>query len=291
MDTLCVSELVCKIDVFIQENQLSRRRKGPKGRLSLAQITAVCLVKSWFGIDCWKALFSNPLIQAGWQRIGGFELGSYGRFMIRMPQANPVMTAWLKYHQAPWDGLGAIDSTLVAMGKHWLGHDKHKYKKLRQQGVSKGYGSTGGCFGIKLHLATTSQGQIHRFALAPASQHDLEPVKNGFLDEAVGVVLADSGYVSHKEQNRLKAKSVALWARPAKHHQQTFSLVQARLYRFREVAESVFAKLKQSLGLVPKWPPRTLATCRTHILAALMVYTLQPNKPCMRWSYDVFRTT
>ena len=289
MDTLCLCALERKIERFIHHHHLHRRRPGPPGTLSLAQLTVVCIARAWFGVEHWKAFFSNPLVQAGWKKLGGFDLGSYGRFMLRQPQALPVLEAWIAHNQQPWTGMGAIDSTLVATGKPWTRYDKTKYKRLRREGAGPGYGSTGPCFGLKLHLATTDRGQVHAFCLTPAPCHDLHPVKQGLLDQAVGVVLADSGYVSQREQRRLQAKSVALWARPARHHEARFTLAQSRVYRCREVAESIFAKLKQRFSLVPRWPPRTLTTCQAHILGSLIAYMLHPNKPTMRWSFKDFK--
>ena len=140
-----------------------------------------------------------------------------------------------------------------------------------------------------MHLATTDRGGIHGFQITPASTHDLTPVKEGLLDCAIGIVLADTGYISQKEQRRLQGLSVSVWAKPARHHEATFPPIQARLYRYREVAEGVFAKLKQTFALVPRCPPRTMSTCRVHILSALVAYMLDPNKPHMNWSFNDFR--
>lgn len=290
MHTLCLQDLVCNFETFIQEQGLERRRPGPPPKLSLAQLAAVCVARSSWRIECWKDLFCNPVVMAGWKEMGGFDLGSYGRLMLRLKEVSVVLAAWTKCHQEPWTGMGAIDSTLIPLGKTWNRHDSAKYKGLRRCGANAGHGSTGPCFGVKLHLATNDRGGVHGFEITSASTHDLTPVKEGLLDRAIGVVLADTGYIGHKEQRRLQALSVAVWAKPAHHHQAALSPIQARLYRYREVAESVFAKLKQTFALVPRWPPRTMATCRVHILSVLVAYMLDPNKPRMNWSFNDFRT-
>jgi hypothetical protein len=290
MDSLSLDQLCFKLEALAAAKGLEKRgARGPRPRLSMAQMACVCIAKAWFQVPSWKAFFDNPLIQKGWREMGGFELGSYGRFMLRLTHVQVLLETWVKDHHVAWSGFGAIDSTLVAAGRSWCRYDRSKYKALRRQGAGCGYGSTGPCFGVKLHLAVDASGHIHNSCLTSAAAHDLAPVKAGFLDNALGIVLGDSGYVGRKEQQRLARQSVGLWARPPKHHEAVFSPVQARLYRWREVAEGVFAKLKDRFGLVPHWPPRTLTTLRAHIYGSLAAYLLCPRKPQMRWSFREFR--
>jgi hypothetical protein len=291
MSTLCLKTLERKIDKFICDEKIKIVRHGPSPKLSLAKMAVLCIAKSHFGIESWKSFFSNPLIRAGWKKIGGFSLCSYGRFILRLPQVLPLLQSFLNKHLSLFCGIGAVDSTLISWGKEWCSNDKTKYKSLRQKGANAGHGSTGKYFGVKLHLVTTDQGCIHAFAISPASESDLTVIKKGLLANAIGIVLADSGYVSHFEYLRLLQNSLALWAKPRKNQEEQFSPVQKKLYRYREVAESVFAKLKQSYHLVPRWPPRRITTGFVHILSALIAYTLSENKPRMRWSFKDFAVT
>lgn len=221
----------------------------------------------------WKAFFSNELIQKGWKSLGGFELGSYGRFMLQLPKAVEVLNRFLQTLLQPLVGLGAVDSTLISLGKTCNKLDKNKYKMLRKQACDVGVGSLGETFGVKLHLVSTSQGEIHAFKITPASTHDLTPIKQVLLDKAVGIVLADRGYISQKEQKKLQEKSVSLWAKPKQNQAQQFCPIQTRLYKFREVAKFIFSKLKQLFYLVQKWPPRRLSTGLAGILKFSCLYS------------------
>ena len=73
MHTFCLNELVSKFDQFIKEG-FDMRRPGPPPKLSLAQLAAVCIVRSALRIPCWGDLFENSLIKAGWRAMGGFDL-------------------------------------------------------------------------------------------------------------------------------------------------------------------------------------------------------------------------
>ena len=288
MNTLSLFELECKFQTLINENNLEPRKRGPLPKLSLAKMAVICVARAWFGVRSWKAFFSNQLIKQGWKALGGFELCSYSRFILRLRNVGKVLESWLSSQLLSWTGLGAVDSTLVALGRSWLREDRSKYKALRKAGASSGYGSTGPCFGVKLHLAIRDDGQVHAFQITPAKTHDLDFIKQGFLDQALGIILADSGYLSKQESERLQEKSIALWARPRKKSEQQFTPVQARLYRYREVVEGVFAKMKQSFGLVPNWPPRHMETVRAHVLGSLVAYVIDQNKPKMNWAFHNF---
>ena len=288
MNTLSLFDLECKFQKLINEKKLEPRKRGPLPKLSLAKMAVVCVARAWFGIRSWKAFFSNELIKAGWNELGGFTLCSYGRFILRLKEVGVVLESWLSSQLLSWTGLGAVDSTLVALGRSWLREDRSKYKGLRRAGASSGHGTTGPCFGVKLHLAIRDDGEIHAFQITPAKTHDLNFIKQGFVDNAMGIVLADSGYISQEQIQRLQDKSVALWVKPRKKSEKPFSPVQARLYRYREVAEAVFAKLKQSFSLVPHWPPRHMGTVRAYLLGSLVAYVLDQNKPKMNWSFYNF---
>jgi len=256
--------------------------------MSLARGVCLCILRAQFKLSCWKDFFTNPLILKGWESLNGWKLGSYSRFMLKPPKIQETLYLWLSHQTKPLGGLGAVDSTLISLGKTYNKWDKTNYKALRREKCDLGVGSLGESFGVKLHLVSNSEGEIHAFEVTSASTHDLTPIKQGLLSKALGIVLADRGYISQKEQRKFQKESLSLWAKPRQNQENQFCPIQARLYKFREVAESIFAKLKQSYGWVPKWPPRRLSTGLAYILGSLAAYVLDPNKPKMNWNFSHF---
>jgi hypothetical protein len=206
--------------------------------------------------------------------------------MLRLPEIQRLLKQVLMDSCAPWTGFGAIDSAMISMGCA-TGRGSSNFKALRRAGANVGYGSYGRCFGGKLSLLVTDSGQLHRCTLDPASTHDLAPIKQGLLDHAIGIVLADRGYVSCQVASALKKKSVSLWARPKVSAWQQFDLIQLALYRYREIVEGVISKLKYRFDLVPKWPPRRWTTALAAVFGSLIAYTLCPNTPTMRWGQAI----
>jgi hypothetical protein len=283
MDNLSLSKLICKIESVADKYDIKRPPKsGPAPKLSWPQIVAVCIARSWFKVTCWKDFFCNPLILAGWRSVGGFELGSYGRFILRLPEVRPLLNQVLMDSLEPWTGFGAVDSAMIPMGLA-TGRCASNFKALRRTGASVGHGSYGVCFGGKLSLVVTDTGKLNKCELSSAGTHDLAPVKAGLLDHAIGIVLADRGYISRVVAAKLKEKSVSLWARPKASSWQQFDEIQLALYRYREIIEGVISKLKYRFTIVPRWPPRRWTTALATIFGALIAYTLCPNTPNMKW--------
>jgi hypothetical protein len=161
--------------------------------------------------------------------------------------------------------VGAIDSTLLPAGTVWGSKSRSTHKQLRREQASLGHGSTGAFFGYTFTLLINDRGGVCGQHLAGASTHDLDPVKQGFLDRCIGLVLGDSGYRSKKETQRLKGLSVGLLAKPTVKEERVFTPIEAVLYRSREVIEGVFSLLKRRFLSVPTYPhasePPSKRTC------------------------------
>ncbi len=56
------------------------------------------------------------------------------------------------------------------------------YRGKVHKEATKGYGSTGEFRGFKLHVLINENNQICNFLITSANVHDLNPIKNNFLD-------------------------------------------------------------------------------------------------------------
>ena len=268
--------------VFLSMNTKTR---GPKGKLTVAQLATLCWMKAEYRIACWKDFFENDVIRKGVESLTGWTFCSYGRFMLRIPFVLALLKKALTLGFSRWNGFGAIDSTMISLGAFYNAENKLCYKKIRKEGAKLGHGSLGKCFGVKLTSVINSEGKICNIQLNSASSHDLTPVKNGILNSCVGVVLADRGYVSREEKEKLNSLGVALWARPRENQDEQFNSVQKKIYKCRETVESVFSKLKKRFLMVPSFPPRRMSTARAQICGAILAYMWNENTPKMNYSF------
>ena len=257
-------------------------RRGPANSMGLAQMFVLCWIKQLEQYPTWKGFWQSPICRSFFRQFKWASL-SYSRLMGRLAQIRPLLLKFVQALGGKWAGFGAVDSTLVPLGKLWLARGKSAYKALKKAGNMFGHGSCGPMFGAKLHVLSNALGQIVAFAITPGSHHDLAWIKMGSFDAYAGVVLGDSGYRSAKLCKKLQSSSVALWARPTLVDIQQFNRIQKGIYRARESVEGVFSLLKQRFNLVPGRSPRTWAMAQVHILSSLLAYAMHPNKPNIQW--------
>ncbi|WP_048732875.1 IS982 family transposase [Levilactobacillus koreensis] len=79
--------------------------------------------------------------------------------------------------------------------------------------ANKGYNATKQIYyyGFKLHAVMTNQGYFVNWELTPASVDDRKPVEELLLETPAEEVLADGGYLSRPEQQKLKNYHIHLW--------------------------------------------------------------------------------
>lgn len=135
-------------------------QRGPAGKLSVVRLATLCWAKAHYRVTCWKDFFENELIKEGWKKLSGWDMGSYGRFMLRIPQVLNLLEKAISFFQGAWTGLGAIDSTMVSLGAVYNAFNKKSYKKIRREGASVGHGSLGRNFGLKANILINGFGEI-----------------------------------------------------------------------------------------------------------------------------------
>ena len=134
----------------------------------------------------------------------------------------------------------------------------------------------GGFLGLKLHVLSNCQGRIVDFELTTGNVHDLSPVKGGLLEGVSGVCFADSGYVSARVRQDLRAQALALVSKPTAQmvdESWLFDRIWKEPYRQRQVVEGVFSRLKNLLGLLAH-SCRSAASLQARIYASIAAFNL-----------------
>lgn len=156
----------------------------------------------------------------------------------------------------------AIDSTRMNP------HKRKNNPKSFGGWISLGFSHDEAWLGFKLHVVCDLGGTIHNFEITRGLEHDLGPVKRGFLDGLKGRCWADSGYVSGQIKQEMRSKGLQFLAKPTKAMEiesEAFWHYYKKVYKQRQVVEGVFSQLKQTFGLIQ----HTARSLCAHAYAAL----------------------
>ncbi len=274
-----LESLFVMIDDWAQSQGLSvreglGRQRRREGKLCLSEILALLVLYPSAQFRHFKAFHSYAREHLSSAFPG---IPSYGRLKLLANDAHPALERMLSSLERPLRGVGAIDSTLLPIGRHWL---KSERKSLRRQ-AALGHGTNGECLGFKLTLATGSDGSVLAHDCGPASRHDLAPVKAGLLAGFQGWILADSGYRSEALRRAFKKQGLSWIARPRREDARKLSDSEAALYRSRKAIESSIRELKLSYGLIPLVSLRSMKGWLSHLWSCLIAYQLSDRRPRM----------
>ena len=199
-------------------------------------------------------------------------LPSYASFMRRLRDAEKALSILLEASLSPWRGFGMVDASKIPVSHP----DRHCPKVFRRE-ATYGHTAFGRFYGFKLHLLCDGDGNIVRWTLSTGSVHDLSPVKNGFLDDIEGLVLADSGYVSREVRFSLMDRNLDFAARPRRNQDEfekdAWELKYGRVYKTRQRIEGVFNDLKNNLMMVA-FRHHHPSMLRIYVMGALLAYQL-----------------
>lgn len=200
---------------------------------------------------------------------------SYGRFVIWINRFEKLFEYLLDKNLIDLNGqLGVIDSTKIETSKVvWHG-------KVHRQ-ATIGYSSTGMFKGFKLHVLMDYRShRLVKWFITQGSVHDITPVKEGFLENQSGRILADSGYVSRDLRFSLMNQNIDFVAKPRSNQDELdiydFNLKYGKLYKKRMSIERLFSLLKRCFSLnTSNW--HSSKSLFTHLKAALYSYQAIKN--------------
>lgn len=117
-------------------------------------------------------------------------------------------------------------------------------------------GRSRGGLTTKIHVLVDAEGRLLNLALTPGQTHDSQPAPDLLKDVADGtILLADKAYDSDAIRQRLEDKGG--WANiPPKSNRKKPAAFSRWLYRYRNLVERFFNKLKQARGIATRYDKR-----------------------------------
>jgi len=276
-------EIFCDVDDFIQALSqsevgeilgLTKRRPGPKPRMSLSEVMTILI---WFhlsGYRTFKQYYEGYVQQH--LRSEFPELWSYTRFVEWMPRSVDVLILYLLSKRGSVTGISFVDSTALAVCRNQRILSHKVFRGLAERGKT----SMGWFYGFKLHLIINDRGEIITFAITPGNVDDRKPVSK-MAERLFGKLFGDKGYISRKLTEALLAMGVQL-VTPLRRNMkpQMLSWMDHILLRKRALIESVNDQLK-NISQIEHSRHRSVVNFFVNLFAGLTAYSLRPKKPSL----------
>lgn len=170
-------------------------------------------------------------------------------------------------------GVSLVDST----GLPVCAIQRERDHKCHSTTASKTMTSLGWMYGYKLHIITSENGLILRWALKSANVHDVSLLKvEPFTAGLTGILMGDSAYTSTHVASVLAAQSLSLVVKPKKKQLSKLFLFDEELaiYGKRWKIETVIGALKEHYGLRLSKKTRSFSTFMFCVCASLYLYQL-----------------
>ncbi len=286
-------KLFCHVDSFCQWLATWEQAKllgvtckrGPAPRLSMSEVMTalICFHQSHY--RDFKAYYMQHVCEH--MRSEFPALVSYTRFVELMPSTLPAMSLYLLVRFGQGTGVAFIDSTPLAVchnrriGRH----------RVFAEMATRGKNSMGCFYGFKLHLIVNDQGDLLAVQLTPANTDDCKPVPQ-MATRLWGKLVGDRGYLSKALFEQLFAQGLQLMAadRPLpitplrKNMQNRLVVLEDKLLmRKRFIIETIVDQLK-NISQIEHTRHRSTTNFLVNLIAGLIAYTWQPNKPSLHLS-------
>jgi hypothetical protein len=251
--------------------------RGRKATLSMSEVMTIII---WFHQSHYrdfKAFYLEYVCQH--LRSEFPNLVSYNRFVELLPGTLLPMCIYLSLHRGRTTGIAFVDSTPISVC-----HNKRIRRHKTFAGLARRGKSTMGYFyGFKLHLVVNDQGEILAFCLTPGNVDDRVPVPT-LARELWGKLVGDKGYISQDLFDQLFAQDLHLITTARKNMKnRLMPLLDRVLARKRSLIETINDQLK-NISQIAHTRHRSPVNFLVNLLAGLIAYTWQPNKPALNLS-------
>ena len=279
-----ITELFCTIDDFCNnfeeslEKVLITKQKYRKRQssLSLSEAMTIVIMFQQSGFRFFKYFYQQMLIPF-WKSYFP-KLINYNRFIEIMPKCLQALASFFHQIKGKDTGLSIIDSKKLVVC-HNLRIKRHRvFKGLAERGKS----STGWFYGFKLHIIINHLGEIIKIKLTSGNVHDIK-VLDEITQELKGILLGDKGYLSKAKVKELASRGLKLLT-PSRQNMKNKVLHNAEekaLLARRGLIETVNDQLK-NLHQIEHSRHRSVNNFIVNIMAAVVAYCLNPNKPSMQ---------
>lgn len=278
------TELFCKLDdcskEFARSEQVkieySNGRRGIAASMSLGEIMTIIVGYHASGFKTFKQYY---LYLQTYHRHDFPKLLSYSRFIEWIPYCLIPLTKIMSTLCADATGIGFIDSTSLSVCDNIRIRRNKTFAGLAERGKS----SMGWFYGFKLHIVINSKCEIMAFRITKGNTNDRSPVKD-LLKDIKGKIFGDRGYLSKSLFEELYANGTQLITNIKNNMKnKLLTLEDKYLLRKRFIIETIFDLLKNG-GDIDHSRHRSPTNCFVHLIAGLISYTLNPNKPQLKLS-------
>lgn len=255
-------------------------KRGRQCGLVPSEIITIVLMFHQSHYRTFKAYYLEKVAQGEHEWKDAFPgLVSYSRFVELMPRVVLPLFGFLLSRMGQCTGIAFADSTTLSVC-HPKRITRHKvFAGVAQRGKS----SMGWFFGFKLHLIVNEVGQLLAFWLTPGNGDDRQPIPQ-MTHGLWGKLFGDKGYLSQPLFEKLFQQGLQLVTPLRKNMSNRLLLLHDKLWlRKRSIIETINDQLK-NIQQVDHSRHRSHANFLVNLLAGLLAYTFQPNKPSVSLS-------
>lgn len=250
------------------------KKRCRAGKLGLSEILSIVIMYQNSPFDCFKNYYQHLLIH---YRQEFKMMPCYDRFIAIMKQALPVLYYMFECIKGQSTGIQFVDSTTLEVCKI----PRAARHKVFGQLAKKGKTTMGWFFGFKLHTVINHHGEIMAIKVTKGNVDDRKPVPD-LVKKLSGKLFGDRGYISTKLTSKLADKGITLITRVRKNMKNVPMQLQDKMFLYKRcLIETIFSKLKLFAKL---WHSRhrSVDNAFTHLLAAIIAYQLNPDKPSLK---------
>lgn len=147
--------------------------------------------------------------------------------------------------------------------------------------ATRGKGSTGWCYGFKLHLVINDLGESLGWFSTPANRHEVKVVPK-MVKHLFGRLFADMAYLSQPLFEKLLVQGLQLITKVKSNMKnRLMPLVDKLLLRKRAIIETINDQLK-NISQIEHTRHRSPINFLVNLVSGLIAYTHQPKKPSLR---------
>ena len=207
------------------------------------------------------------------------HLISYARFVQRMPRLLGWLCLYLFSRFGVCTGISFVDATFIAVCDNRRISQHQVFKGL----AARGKGSTGWCFGFKLHLVVNDCGELLSVFLTAANRHEVKVLPK-LVKHLLGKLFGDRAYVSQALFKQLWQQGIHLITKlKSNMKNQLMVMTDKLLLRKRAIIETINDQLK-NISQIEHSRHRSPLNFLVNLVSGLIAYTHQPKKPSLQFS-------
>lgn len=271
-----IVEVYCFVDNFVKliESKSSKKIVGRKGMLSKTDYIVLSILKQEYGIKTIKHLYE--FVKNHMQKDFP-PLPSYQQFTVGIASTfdNMMMIASFlnKMTRKKGSKYHIVDSSPLPVC-----NNQYRFRAKLFRGFAKSGKNLNGWFwGFKLHLIINDNMEIESIRITNGSTHDIDVLKDDFIDGIKGWLVGDRGYIGQDKAKELAGKGIKLLTRTRKNMKKYSALpIHNYLLSKRQAIESTFSYLKHRLSLAHSFA-RSAKGFFANVFSAIVTYGLNFN--------------